>query len=50
MKFITLSLECKVPAAVCENRVYGAKQLIKDTNIKLYCSGRWFSAPLDKEG
>jgi tetraacyldisaccharide 4'-kinase len=26
-------LECKVPAAVCENRVYGARQLIKDTNI-----------------
>jgi tetraacyldisaccharide 4'-kinase len=26
-------LECKVPAAVCENRVYGAKQLIKDTNV-----------------
>ena len=26
-------LECKVPAAVCENRVYGAEQLIKDTNV-----------------
>jgi tetraacyldisaccharide 4'-kinase len=26
-------LECKVPAAVCENRVFGAKQLIKDTNV-----------------
>ncbi|UCH65322.1 MAG: tetraacyldisaccharide 4'-kinase [Ignavibacterium sp.] len=26
-------LECKVPAAVCENRVDGAKQLIQDTNV-----------------
>lgn len=27
------ALECKVPAAVCENRVGGAKQLINDTGI-----------------
>jgi tetraacyldisaccharide 4'-kinase len=27
-------LECKVPAAVCENRVYGAKQLLKDTGVE----------------
>lgn len=26
-------LECKIPAAVCENRVYGAKKLIEDTNV-----------------
>ena len=26
-------LECKIPAAVCEDRVYGAKKLIEDTNV-----------------
>lgn len=26
-------LECRVPAAVCENRVIGAERMIKDTNV-----------------
>jgi tetraacyldisaccharide 4'-kinase len=26
-------LECRVPAAVCENRVKGAERMIKDTNV-----------------
>ncbi|MCZ6701653.1 MAG: tetraacyldisaccharide 4'-kinase [Ignavibacteria bacterium] len=45
-------LECKVPAAVCENRVYGAKQLIKDTNVNIIVlddgfQHRWINRDID---
>ena len=45
-------LECKVPAAVCESRVYGAEQLIKETNVNIIVlddgfQHRWINRDMD---
>lgn len=45
-------LECKVPAAVCENRVQGADRLIKDTGVEIIVlddafQHRWIKRDLD---
>ena len=45
-------LECKVPAAVCENRVVGARQLINDTGVDTIVlddafQHRWIKRNLD---
>ncbi|NNG27204.1 MAG: tetraacyldisaccharide 4'-kinase [Ignavibacteriaceae bacterium] len=45
-------LDCKVPAAVCENRVIGAEKLISDTGIEMLIlddafQHRWIKRDLD---